>query len=268
MRKIRTLISFILLMVFLLSLSISAAGISAPGYVAKSDNSGIKMVAPAGTTFKIENGVFVTTSGANRPSFEVKDLAYENIVVKEYPIIAMKIKLEKADSVFGSFDVATDDSLNVKNLGAPIKSYPINIKATYQATTDWQLVTGDISSFYNEYSTVDGIDYYWIDNDSKYKFNVVNTMGALIPGVNVTFYIEWIGYFKTVADAQAYYNSSTGESETTTATTTVATTSAGTTSTTSPETSDMIVVQLPLLSGAIAIVYMAVRAYRKRRMPI
>ena len=121
--------------------------------------------------------------------------------VKQYPIIAMRIKLQDPNSEFGRFFWRTEESERMwhvmDEMGARINWMQSigDLKATYQPTTDWQTIYIDTSDVHNP---------YFIGNWTAVMFNMFPTFGGAGVKKDAGVYVDWIGAFGTVEDAFAF----------------------------------------------------------------
>ena len=119
----------------------------------------------------------------------------------QYPIVAMRIKLQRADSQFGRFFWRTQESERMwhvmNDMGARINwQQSINgLSLTYKPTTDWQVVYIDTSKVHNP---------YFIGNWTAVMFNLLPTFGGAGVTKDRGIYVDWIGAFGTIEDAYAF----------------------------------------------------------------
>lgn len=121
--------------------------------------------------------------------------------VKQYPVLAMRVKLQRADCEFGHLYWRTEESERMwhvmNEMGGRINwQQSITGKSmTYEATTDWQIIYVDMSDAHNP---------YLIGNWTAMMCNMLPTYGGAGVTTDRGIYVDWIGAFGTVEDAYAF----------------------------------------------------------------
>ncbi len=121
--------------------------------------------------------------------------------VEQYPVLAMRVKLQRADCEFGRLYWRTEESERMwhvmDDLGTRINwQQSISGKSmTYEATTDWQIIYVDMSDAHNP---------YLIGNWTAMMCNMLPTYGGTGVTTDRGIYVDWIGAFGTVEDAYAF----------------------------------------------------------------
>ena len=123
--------------------------------------------------------------------------------VEQYPIFAMRVKLQNSESTFGRFYWRTEESermnafVSSKGGSMTEMQYIRGTEVTYEATSEWQIVYTDMSKVHNP-----------LFNGSSWTKIMCN----LLPyhGVGVTtadgVYIDWMGVFASPEEVFAYAN--------------------------------------------------------------
>ena len=125
--------------------------------------------------------------------FEIRANDSSRIEVKEYPVIAIKIKTKNTTRPFGGIWPGT------ANNGSTSKYKAKDVCQTYSRTGDWELLLYDGSKTTDQYYS------------GQWYGMIVRLMSNNItPTEDDVCWVEWAGAFKTTAEAEQYYIKSFG----------------------------------------------------------
>jgi hypothetical protein len=114
------------------------------------------------------------------------DVAFRSVPVSEYPILAIRLKLNNANVTSGWYGFKTTES--IKEDGSLF--YDI-MKPVYTATNEWQTIIIDCSKN-------NAMEHMFKGNWISAAFNLTFTGTATAEDI---FWVEWAGIFKSVDDA-------------------------------------------------------------------
>lgn len=116
-------------------------------------------------------------------------LANATVSVKEYPVMAVMVKLNNPNRALGGLFPGTDRP------DGGSKFMISNVLKTYEHNSEWQILVFDGTNFKNEYYT------------GNWDGFLLRLMGErAVPTEEDYLFIKWAGAFKTVDDVYAYAN--------------------------------------------------------------